>query len=688
MKKLLVIYLALQSLIAQSHAAFNEPTLQQLVVDVGSFQDYLLTSVAPVYPLGGWDGNGLNKWNRYTIKNPLAQGIVLYKVGNPNAMLDGDRIWEGQTLRIVGGPDAVLTTVNYNINRTTAQGGNIPIQGDVVKQGKTVTVRVNAKPVIPVLANQNISVGQQKNVSLSITDPGDPNPTQVNAVSSNPLIVQVMSVSAASVTLNALKPGNVTINVSASDTRLVANGAFSVEVPNTIPTISVISPQNVISGIGRLVNFNVFDAETSPGALAVSATSDNEAVVPEDSFIFGNQGQARSLTFTGQNIGLATITINVSDGQLMAQTAFQVTVAPSNEVPTLDNNNALTINRGSTKVITSENLKVVDIDNNPNELIYVLENTPTYGAIKKNGVVTTTFSQADIDASLVTYTHDGNTNALSDTFDFKVSDQINSDLGPFNFAINVLPFEEIEGGNPDEVINMILANGLEWITNGMPGVAELIQEKGIGYFKGKYQGLSVSSPWVQDTAGFLNLKLKKNGKAKVIHKKVSEKLRWKGDFNQNGVYFKKRGNDLFALALTTNKQMYGYITNTAGIRPPSAIVANITYYNAKNSPWLGQRRFLIKVSNETNIFGEGLIKVNKAGVAKLNLSLSDNSTVKHKARIAKNGTWPLFKTLFKKQGSLQSFGTIKSDKLETNAVSGKVYLQEPLGLQDAKLLNQ
>lgn len=765
-----------------NYAAFNEPTAQVLVVDVGSFADFVMPTAAPCYPLGGWDGNGNGKWNRYTIKLPLPDGVTMYNVSAAKTMLNGDRVWEGQIFRINGGPAAKLTPINYNINRTTTQGGNIAINGDVVKPDRAVTVRVNAAPTIPVLVNQNIPAGQSKNVNLGITDPGDPNQTIITADSSNPAIVQVLGVNNNSVNLKALKPGSVTITVKANDTRLVAQAAFSVDVPNTAPNISAISPQNVNAGQPKLVNFTVFDSETSPGSLVVTASSDNQAVVPDASYVFGNNGQARTLTFTGKNSGMATITVKVSDGQLSAQSAFQVTVAnsaplittnlpvsiqvnsskqiafqvldnetpdnvdvsvlsndpqiipdanlmiggtlpnmtldinsgaatgtltltikasdgqfttfsdvqvtvvPPNQPPTLENNAAFTVNRSATKAFTPVNLKVSDVDNTAQELIYVLQNNPTNGVIKKSGEEVTSWSQADIDAGLVTYTHDGNTNSLVDSFDFQVGDQINPNIGPFTLAINILPFEEedeIAGGDPNDTIDMILTNGLEWVTNGMPGVKELIAEKGLGYFKGKYQGLSASSPWVQETAGFFKMKYNKKGRGKVIHKKVSEKLKWKGDFNSNGVWYVERGNELFALALTTNKQVYGYITNTAGARPPSAIVANIGYYNAKKTPWNGPNRFLVKLGSETNSYGEGFVKVNKAGTAKLNLLLSDNTKAKAKAFIAQNGTWPVFKPLFNKQGSLWSFVHIKSEKGATNAVTGKAYLQDPKGLQQS-----
>lgn len=782
-----VLCAAIALLPLSNHAAFVEPTAQQLVVDVGANTDFLLNINPGMFPLGGWDNNGNNQWNRYTIKTPLPQGLTLYNVNQQKTMLNGDRVWEGQTFRLSGGANATITTVNYNVNRTTTQGGNTPINGDVVKPDRAVTVRVNAKPTIPVLVNQNIPVGQTKNVSLGITDPGDPNPTIITAQSSDPATVQVVNVINNSVNLKALKPGSVTITVKAFDTRLEAQAAFSVDVPNTAPNISAISPQVVDSGATKKVTFTVSDAETQPGSLQVSATSDNQSIVANSSFVHNNLGGIRELTFKGGASGAATITVKVSDGQLTAQTAFQVTVnnspplittnnpvsiainsskeiafqvsdtetpndiqvtafsqnpaiipdqnlqiggtlpnmtlniasgpttgtlnitiqasdgqfvtasdiqvtvVPPNQPPTLENNAAFTVNRSATKAIATANLKVVDTDNTPQELIYVLQNNPTNGVVKKNGEVTSSFSQADIDGGLITYTHDGNTNSLVDSFDFQVGDQINPNLGPFTLAINILPFEEdeIAGGDPNETIDTILENGLEWVTNGMPGVKELIAEKGLGYFKGKYQGLSASSPWVQETAGFFKMKYSKKGRGKVIHKKVSEKLKWKGDFNSNGVWYVERGNDLFALALTTNKQVYGYITNTAGARPPSAIVANIAYYNAKKAPWNGPNRFLVKVGSETNSYGDGFVKINKAGTAKLNLNLSDdNSKVKAKAFIAQNGTWPVFKSLFKKQGSLWSFVHIKSEKGATNAITGKAYLQEPLGLNNAEFSSQ
>ena len=606
MKKIMIFCLALCSLIAQSFSAFHEPTGEQLVVDVNTAVNYQLTTVAPCFPLGGWSGNGGGQWNRYKMDS-ISPGILIYRVGVAGPMGPNSKIWEGDTLQVVGGPSAAIASINYDINRSTAQGGNTPIGGDNPQLNRAVTVRVNAPPVIPLLPNQNMSVGQTLPVPLGITDPGDPNPTQINAVSSNPGIVQVLGVVGGSVSLKANNAGNATINISASDTRLVANGAISVNVA----------------------------------------------------------------------------------------------APPPNEPPSLEMDVPFTVVRGQTNVIATANLELVDSDNSPDELFYFITALPTNGILKINGVAMETafdfdigdagyFWQTNINEGLVTYAHDGSTTSNSDRFEFWIYQFPPHYLaGPFNFAISVLDEVpgEIIGGNPNSVTDAILTNGLEWITNGMPGVKELIAQKGLGYFKGNYQGLSSSEPWVQDTAGFFNLKLKKNGKGKVIHKKVSEKLRWKGDFDSNGVWFKQYGNDWVALALTTNKQIYGYITNTADIRPPSAIVANIAYYDAKNNPWPGQRNFLVKVGN-TNTFGQGLLTINKAGVAKLNLGLNDNSQVIHKARIAQNGTWPLFKSLFKKQGSIQSFVSIKNGKSETNTVSGKVYLQESLGLQSAELLSQ
>ena len=68
--------------------------------------------------------------------------------------------------------------------------------------------------------------------------------------------------------------------------------------------------------------------ETAASALVVSATSSNPTLIPNGNIVLGGSGTNRTLTVTPANnqFGTATITINVSDGNITTPTTFTVTV--------------------------------------------------------------------------------------------------------------------------------------------------------------------------------------------------------------------------------------------------------------------------------------------------------------------------------------------------------------------------
>jgi VCBS repeat-containing protein len=89
-------------------------------------------------------------------------------------------------------------------------------------------------------------------------------------------------------------------------------------------------------------------------------------------------------------------------------------------------------------VITSNLLLTTDVDNTTAELVYTRSTVPVNGILRLNGValsVSDTFTQADVDAGLVTYDHDG-TETSSDSFAFSVDDGVGADSSLLvNFAI-------------------------------------------------------------------------------------------------------------------------------------------------------------------------------------------------------------------------------------------------------------
>ena len=145
-----------------------------------------------------------------------------------------------------------------------------------------------------------------------------------------------------SVTLTPVtgKTGSATVTLTVSDGTLTSSTSFVVTVSpkNTPPTITSISNRSVISGhTSAAVEFFIGDTLTPAGALTVSATSSNPALVPVSGIVFGGSGANRWLKVTpvdGQT-GTTTVTVMVSDGQLTTSTSFVLTVTAPNSAPTI-----------------------------------------------------------------------------------------------------------------------------------------------------------------------------------------------------------------------------------------------------------------------------------------------------------------------------------------------------------------
>src|SRR5262249_45803931 len=96
------------------------------------------------------------------------------------------------------------------------------------------------------------------------------------------------------------------------------------------------------------IAFTVSDAETAPGSLTVTGSSNNTSLVPNANIVFGGSGANRTVTVTpaaNQN-GTATITVNVSDGLASGSDTFLLTVNAVNDAPTISDvvNQSTTVN--------------------------------------------------------------------------------------------------------------------------------------------------------------------------------------------------------------------------------------------------------------------------------------------------------------------------------------------------------
>ena len=135
---------------------------------------------------------------------------------------------------------------------------------------------------------------------------------------------------------------------------------------------------------------------------------------------------------------MTTLRFAVDDGQGTATSAtFTVGVTQVNDEQTISTNNGLSLQTGQTATITAALLTTSDPDNSASQLTYTVTSSPTNGTLQKSGASTTTFTQADINAGLITYEHDGGT-STTDSFSFTVDDgQGTSSSGTFSITITI-----------------------------------------------------------------------------------------------------------------------------------------------------------------------------------------------------------------------------------------------------------
>ena len=117
----------------------------------------------------------------------------------------------------------------------------------------------------------------------------------------------------------------------------------------------------------------------------------------------------------------------------------------------LATNTGTTVNEASTgNVLTTAMLETTDVDNTAAQLTYTVTTATGNGTLRLSGTalgVSDTFTQADIDAGLVTYDHDGS-ETVSDSFNFSVDDGAGtSSRGTFNFTIT--PVNDAPVANAD-----------------------------------------------------------------------------------------------------------------------------------------------------------------------------------------------------------------------------------------------
>ena len=123
--------------------------------------------------------------------------------------------------------------------------------------------------------------------------------------------------------------GTANIQVVVTDTALLkATNNFTITVG--LPTISSVPNQIALTNTvtGPIV-YTVFDNETAAGSLTVTATSSDQAVLPDANIAIINGGGTRSLFLTNIAPGNAIVTVSVNDGTFTVSTTNALTAYPT-----------------------------------------------------------------------------------------------------------------------------------------------------------------------------------------------------------------------------------------------------------------------------------------------------------------------------------------------------------------------
>lgn len=208
----------------------------------------------------------------------------------------------------------------------------------------------NTAPTISAISNRTISEdGSTGAIAFTVGDAQtSAGSLSLSASSSNTSLLPTSGItfggSGANRTITARPAANAsgtaTVTVSVSDGSLRASRSFTLTVSsvNDRPTISNISDRTLASGASSgAISFTIGDAETSTSSLRVSASSSNQALLPNSRIALGGSGANRTITVTPASgaTGTATVSVSVTDGSLSVSDSFVVTVtsASRNSAP-------------------------------------------------------------------------------------------------------------------------------------------------------------------------------------------------------------------------------------------------------------------------------------------------------------------------------------------------------------------
>jgi hypothetical protein len=189
------------------------------------------------------------------------------------------------------------------------------------------------------------------------------------------------------------------------------------------PTIAAVGDLDITEDAGEqtvpLIGLSV-GQPGEPQTLTVAVSSDAPAVLGTLSLDWTSPASGGAVRFTPalHAWGTALVTVDVSDGITTTTRSFTVTVQSINDPPIIVRVTPLALVRGETgawqglqvSASVPGQLAGTDIESDAAHLGYVVDQLPVVGTLTRGGIPVPLgggFTQEDVDAGLIAYTHDG-----------------------------------------------------------------------------------------------------------------------------------------------------------------------------------------------------------------------------------------------------------------------------------------
>jgi T5SS/PEP-CTERM-associated repeat protein len=229
-------------------------------------------------------------------------------------------------------------------------------------------------------------------------------------------------------------------------------------------------------------------------------------------------------------------------------------------------------------------------------------------------------------------------------------------------------FLEIGGnvtGSFAEVVFPQIARGFEVETRMEGGQFQLtaLSDAVLLPVKGVFQGVLAGDPANHDSGGVFTIRLGSRDRFSTRFILGGHKFSLKGEFDASGQFSQsiaRAGASPLTVTLQRPADVTGVISGTIsdGVHTIAIAADRANPLNSKKNPapqagkYTAVLQFDASVSDSPQANGIGVVKVSKTGAIRFTGTLPDGTTLSQGSALSRAGEWPLFISLYKKQGSL------------------------------------